>query len=69
MQMAQQRRIKLRFTHELALLLVLVGLFVTFGLLEPAFFRPRVYLDVFNIVGEIGIMALAMTYIISTGGV
>lgn len=60
---------KLHITHEFVLLTLLALLFLAFGLIEPAFFRPRVFLDTFNIMGEVGIMALAMTYIISTGGV
>lgn len=57
------------FTHQRILLIVLVGLVVAFGLIEPVFFKPRVLFDVFAIVGEIGIMAMAMTAIITTGGV
>jgi ribose transport system permease protein len=60
---------RFRITHELVLLGILGVLFVGFGLIEPAFFRPRVFLDIFNIMGEVGVMALAMTYIISTSGV
>ena len=56
-------------THQSVLLLVLVLLVVVFGIIEPAFFRPRVLFDVFAIVGEIGLMALAMTFVITTGGV
>ncbi len=56
-------------SHEVVLLVLLGALFLGFGLMEPAFFRARVFLDVFNIIGEIGIMALAMTFIISTSGV
>ncbi|MCF7928695.1 MAG: ABC transporter permease [Spirochaetales bacterium] len=56
-------------SHQLALLGVLVGLILLFGIIEPAFFIPRVFFDIFAIAGEIGIMALAMTYVITTGGV
>lgn len=59
----------IRITHEFVLLLVLIGLVVLFGLIEPVFFKPRVLFDVFAIIGEIGIMALGMTYVITTGGV
>ena len=58
-----------RVTHELVLAIVLVGLVILFGLIEPVFFKPRVLFDVFAIIGEIGIMALGMTFVITTGGV
>jgi ribose/xylose/arabinose/galactoside ABC-type transport system permease subunit len=61
------RRFKLSYQHVLGLLLL--GLILLFGAIEPVFFYPDVLLDVTSIVGEIGIMALAMTFIITTGGI
>jgi ribose/xylose/arabinose/galactoside ABC-type transport system permease subunit len=60
---------RLRFTYQAALGALMVALFVMFGLIEPVFFEPDVFFDVTSIVGEIGIMALAMTFIITTGGI
>ena len=57
------------FTHQTILLLVLVALVLVFGIIEPVFFKLGVLFDVFSIIGEIGIMAMAMTYVISTAGV
>ncbi len=42
---------------------------MAFGLLQPVFFHLSVLFDAATIVGEIGIMALAMTLIITTGGI
>lgn len=61
------RKIKLSYQHVLGMLLV--GLILLFGAIEPVFFYPDVLFDVTAIVGEIGIMALAMTFIITTGGI
>lgn len=68
-QAPKRSRLSVQAIHQLTLLGVLIGLVVMFGLIEPVFFKPRVLFDVFNIIGEIGIMALAMTYVITTGGV
>ena len=57
------------FSHQAVLFYALCTLIVVFGVLEPVFFKPRVLLDATAIVGEIGIMAMGMTYIISTGGI
>jgi ribose/xylose/arabinose/galactoside ABC-type transport system permease subunit len=56
-------------TYQLALFILLVFLVVLFGVIEPVFFQPDVLFDVTAIIGEIGIMALAMTFIITTGGI
>lgn len=56
-------------SHQVILLGVLVALVVIFGIIEPVFFKPHVLFDVTAIVGEIGLMALGMTFIISTSGV
>ncbi len=66
---ARKFRLSAILTHQTILLIVLVGLVVVFGIIEPVFFKPRVLFDVFSIVGEIGLMAMAMTFIITTGGV
>jgi ribose/xylose/arabinose/galactoside ABC-type transport system permease subunit len=58
-----------KLTHEVVLLVSLIGLVVLFGIIEPVFFKPRVLFDVAAVIGEIGIMALGMTYVITTGGV
>lgn len=58
-----------KITHEVVLLISLIGLVVLFGIIEPVFFKPRVLFDVAAVIGEIGIMALGMTYVITTGGV
>jgi len=60
---------RIRFTYQTALGALLVALVVGFGLAEPVFFKPNVLFDAATIVGEIGIMALAMTFIITTGGI
>lgn len=64
---------KIRFSsllsHQNVLVLVLIGLIVVFGAIEPVFFKPRVLFDALSIVGEIGLMAMAMTFVISTGGI
>jgi len=57
------------FSHQNILVLVLVGLVVLFGSIEPVFFKPRVLFDVLSIIGEIGLMAMGMTFVISTGGI
>ena len=58
---------KLNYQVMLGVLLVL--LVIIFGIMEPVFFYPDVLFDVTAIVGEIGIMAMAMTFIITTGGI
>ncbi|HET6450877.1 MAG TPA: ABC transporter permease [Spirochaetia bacterium] len=60
---------RFRFTYQWALGALLAALVVGFGLLQPVFFHLNVLLDAVTIVGEIGIMALAMTFIITTGGI
>ncbi|HET6412122.1 MAG TPA: ABC transporter permease [Anaeromyxobacter sp.] len=60
---------RFRITYQTALLTLMVVLVLVFGLIEPVFFQPDVLFDVTSIVGEIGIMALAMTFIITTGGI
>jgi ribose/xylose/arabinose/galactoside ABC-type transport system permease subunit len=61
--------LKVKVTYQVALGLLLVALIVFFGLIQPVFFHPEVLFDATSIVGEIGIMALAMTFIITTGGI
>jgi ribose/xylose/arabinose/galactoside ABC-type transport system permease subunit len=58
-----------RITYQVALGGLLVALILLFGAIEPVFFYPDVLFDVTSIVGEIGIMALAMTFIITTSGI
>ena len=66
---AKRAGFRLGVTYQLALFLLLVFLVVIFGILEPVFFYPDVLFNVTAIIGEIGIMALAMTFIITTGGI
>jgi ribose/xylose/arabinose/galactoside ABC-type transport system permease subunit len=63
------RRPRFGVTYQFALFLLLVFLVVLFGILQPVFFSPDVLFNVTAIIGEIGIMALAMTFIITTGGI
>ena len=56
-------------TYQLALFILLAFLIAIFGIIQPVFFQPDVLFDVTAIIGEIGIMALAMTFIITTGGI
>ncbi len=62
-------KISIKLTHQGVLVTLLFGLIITFGLIEPVFFRPSVLLDVMAIMGDVGVMALGMTYIITTSGV
>jgi ribose/xylose/arabinose/galactoside ABC-type transport system permease subunit len=55
--------------YQVALAALLVALIVGFGIAQHVFFHLSVLLDATTIVGEIGIMALGMTFIITTGGV
>lgn len=61
--------LRVKVTYQAALGLLLVALVVFFGIMQPVFFHPDVLFDSTSIVGEIGIMALAMTFIITTGGI
>jgi len=61
-------RIK-NLNYQAMLGVLLVVLIIGFGIMEPIFFYPDVLFDVTAIVGEIGIMAMAMTFIITTGGI
>ncbi len=56
-------------SHQVILVIALIVVVVTFGIIEPVFFKPRVFFDVFAIVGEIGLMALGLTFVITTGGI
>ena len=63
-------KLKFRFTFNWALLVILIVLFVTIGSINPVFFSIDYLIEIMlrNIV-EIGIMALAATLIIITGGI
>lgn len=63
------KRLHFKLTHQAVLTIALLGLILLFGIIEPVFFKPGVLFDVFAIVGEVGIMALGMTYVITTSGV
>ena len=62
-------RMKLGLNYQAMLGILLVVLIIGFGVMEPVFFYPDVIFDVTAIIGEIGIMAMAMTFIITTGGI
>ena len=62
-------RMKLGLNYQAMLGILLVVLIIGFGIMEPVFFYPDVIFDVTAIIGEIGIMAMAMTFIITTGGI
>ena len=64
-----REKARFRVTYQMVLGALLVALIALFGIIEPVFFYPDVLFDVTSIVGEIGIMALAMTFIITTGGI
>ena len=64
-----RKRIASFFSHQVILVIALVILVVVFGIIEPVFFKPRVLFDLFSIVGEIGLMALGLTFVITTGGI
>ena len=66
---AKRAGFRLGVTYQLALFILLVFLIVLFGVIQPVFFYPDVLFNVTAIIGEIGIMALAMTFIITTGGI
>lgn len=67
--MTIKRNFKIKITHQMILGLGLVLLILVFGAIEPVFFKLSVLFDVANIIGELGVMALAMTFIITTGGI
>ncbi len=56
-------------SHQTILVIALFVVVMIFGIIEPVFFKPRVFFDVFAIVGEIGLMALGLTFVITTGGI
>jgi len=66
---AKRAGFRVGVTYQLALFILLVFLVVLFGVIQPVFFYPDVLFNVTAIIGEIGIMALAMTFIITTGGI
>ena len=62
-------RPRIGVTYQLALFFLLVFLVVLLRDPPAVFFAPDVLFNVTAIIGEIGIMALAMTFIITTGGI
>jgi rhamnose transport system permease protein len=66
---SQGGRWRPKITHRFVLVLVLLGMIVLMGIFEPVFFKPHVLFDIFSIMGELGLMALIQTYIITTGGI
>ena len=58
---------KRKLTYNMALLLICIGLFVAFGLVNNAFFTLGYIKDMLKITIEIGIMALPLTVLIVMG--
>lgn len=63
-------RKKFKFSFNMALFLIWLGIFLIIGMRAPAFFNPNYIISVMlkNIV-EIGMVALPMTMVIITGGI
>ncbi|MGL5955005.1 MAG: ABC transporter permease [Brevinema sp.] len=62
---------KVKITYNVILFIVLIFLIIIFGLMLPngIFFKPSVLLNTVPDVAYLGIMALAMTFVILTGGI
>jgi len=60
---------KKAINYQSVLLLVLFGLIIFFGMINSVFLKPKVIFNVIEIIGETLIMALPMTFIITTGGI
>ena len=59
----------LRFAQRQGLLLLLVLLIVVFTLLSPYFFNTANFLDIGGLMGVLGVMAIAQTLLIVSGGI
>jgi rhamnose transport system permease protein len=57
------------YWHELLLAVLLIGLMVAAGLVDPVFVQPGVQLTLSTHVWELALLALPMTFIIVTGGI
>jgi rhamnose transport system permease protein len=57
------------YWHELALLIMLIGLMTFAGMTDPRFVRPATQLSLSSKVWELAILALPMTLIIVTSGI
>lgn len=55
--------------YQSMLFVLLIALIIYFCIQEPVFAKPKVMLNVIEIIGETLIMALPMTFIITTGGI
>jgi ribose transport system permease protein len=60
---------RFRFLTRNAIVLVLIGLCLFFGLLNPAFFSAANLLNVLRQVSVVGIVAVGMTFVMLTGGI
>ncbi len=61
--------IRFKITHQRILVAILLLMILIFGAFEPVFFYPDVLFNLTEIIAETGIMALGMTYVITTGGI
>jgi len=57
------------YWHEVVLAILLIGLMVVAGMMDPRFVQPRRQLLLSTHVWELALLALPMTYIIVTGGI
>jgi rhamnose transport system permease protein len=57
------------YWHEVVLAILLIGLMVVAGVMDPRFVQPRRQLLLSTHVWELALLALPMTYIIVTGGI
>jgi ribose/xylose/arabinose/galactoside ABC-type transport system permease subunit len=60
---------RIRITYQVVLFFLLVLLVLFFGIMQPVFWNLDVLFNVITITCEIGIIALPMTFIITTGGI
>ena len=58
---------KFKFTYNMVLILICIGLFLIFGLARSAFFSGKYITDVLKMAVEIGILALPTTLLVITG--
>ena len=65
------QRYKIKFTYDFVLFAILILLIIGFGLSLPnnMFFKPSVLLNTIPDVAYLGMMALAMTFVILTSGI
>jgi len=64
-----KRKIKLRFTYNMALFLICVAVFMTFTMINPNFTNTRHLVETTRLIVEIGIMAMPLTLLIVMGSI